>query len=216
MTSLVPALTAAAVVSATLHIRAEYRGPRWRVYVFKPLTTALILAIACLPAAGVAPRYQWAVVAGLVLSLAGDVFLMLPRDRFVAGLAAFLAAHLTYIIAFTEGVPFGTAPLALFALAATAAAILRVLWPGLGRLKAPVVAYVAVIVVMTWTAAGRAFAIGTSAALYAAAGALLFLASDALLALNRFGHAFRAGRALSLSTYFAGQWLIALSVALGP
>ncbi|MBS1215185.1 MAG: YhhN family, partial [Proteobacteria bacterium] len=43
----------------------------------------------------------------------------------------------------------------------------------------------------------------------------LFLASDAILALNRFGKPFRAGRALNLATYFAGQWLIALSVALG-
>ncbi|MCX7893334.1 MAG: lysoplasmalogenase [Burkholderiales bacterium] len=216
MSPLVFALTAAALVSASLHIPAEYRGPRWRVYVFKPLTTALILAIACLPAGEVAPRYQWAIVTGLALSLAGDVFLMLPRDRFVAGLAAFLAAHIAYIVAFAGGVPFGTAPLALVALAAVAAVILRILWPGLGRLKAPVVAYVAVIVVMTWIAAARALAVGTGAALHAAAGALLFLASDALLALNRFGHAFRAGRALSLSTYFAGQWLIALSVALGP
>ncbi|MCU0896115.1 MAG: lysoplasmalogenase [Burkholderiales bacterium] len=216
MTPAVLALSAAALVSAALHIPAEYGGPRWRVYVFKPLTTTLILAIACLPAAGVEPRYQWAIVVGLLFSLAGDVFLMLPHDRFIAGLVAFLLAHVAYIVAFTTGAPLGTSPWLLVPVALVAAAILRVLWPGLGRLKLPVTVYVIVIVVMTWTAAARAVALPSTAAMLAAAGAVLFLASDAILALNRFGKPFRAGRALNLATYFAGQWLIALSVALGP
>jgi uncharacterized membrane protein YhhN len=68
---------------------------------------------------------------------------------------------------------------------------------------------------MTWTAAARAVALPSTATALAATGAALFLASDAILALNRFGTPFRAGRALNLATYFAGQWLIALSVALG-
>ena len=33
-------VTAITLVSLTFHLRAEYRGPRWQVYVFKPLTTA--------------------------------------------------------------------------------------------------------------------------------------------------------------------------------
>lgn len=214
MTPTVLVLSIAVLVSAAIHIPAEYGGPRWRVYLFKPLATTLILAIACLPAAGVEPRYQWAIVVGLLLSLAGDVFLMLPRDRFVAGLIAFLLAHVAYIVAFTTGAPFGSAPWLLVPIALLAAGILRVLWPGLGRLKVPVTIYVIVIVLMTWTAAARAVALPTTATLLAAAGAVLFLASDAILALNRFGKPFRAGRALNLATYFTGQWLIALSVAL--
>jgi len=216
MTPAVLALSVAALVSAALHIPAEYGGPRWRVYVFKPLTTTLILAIACLPAAGVEARYQWAIVVGLLFSLAGDVFLMLPHDRFIAGLVAFLLAHVAYIVAFTTGAPLGTTPWLLLPVAVVAAVILRVLWPGLGRLKLPVTVYVIVIVVMTWTAAARAVVLPSTATTIAAAGAVLFLASDAILALNRFGKPFRAGRALNLATYFAGQWLIALSVALGP
>ena len=212
----VTALSVLAFVSAMLHIPAEYGGSRWRVYVFKPLTTTLILAIACLPVAAVEPRYQWAIVVGLVFSLAGDVFLMLPGDRFIAGLVAFLLAHVVYIVAFTTGAPLGTASWLLVPIAVIAVVILRVLWPGLGRLKAPVTIYVAVIVVMTWTALARAWVLPSTATFLAAVGAALFLASDAILALNRFGKPFRAGRALNLATYFAGQWLIALSVALGP
>jgi uncharacterized membrane protein YhhN len=216
MNPVVLALSIAALVSAALHIPAEYGGPRWRVYVFKPLTTTLILAIACLPAVGVESLYQWAIVVGLVFSLAGDVFLMLPHDRFIAGLIAFLLAHIAYIVAFTSGAPLGTAPWILVPIALIAAVILRVLWPGLGRLKVPVTVYVIVIVVMTWAAAARTVVLPSTATVLAAVGAVLFLASDAILALNRFGKPFRAGRALNLASYFAGQWLIALSVALGP
>jgi uncharacterized membrane protein YhhN len=216
MSPAVLVLSILALVSAGLHIPAEYGGQRWRVYVFKPLTTTLILATACLAAVGVEPRYQWAIVIGLAFSLAGDVFLMLPGDRFIAGLVAFLLAHIAYIVAFTTGAPLGTAPWLLLPVALVAAVVLRVLWPGLGRLKAPVTIYVVVIVVMTWTALARALALPSTATLVAAVGAVLFLASDAILALNRFGKPFRAGRALNLATYFAGQWLIALSVALGP
>lgn len=216
MSPAVLVLSVLALVSAGLHIPAEYGGPRWRVYAFKPLTTTLILAIAGLAAVGVEPRYQWAIVIGLVFSLAGDVFLMLPGDRFIAGLVAFLLAHIAYIVAFTTGAPLGTAPWLLLPVALVAAVVLRLLWPGLGRLKAPVTIYVVVIVVMTWTASARASVLPSAATLLAAVGAVLFLASDAILALNRFGKPFRAGRALNLATYFAGQWLIALSVALGP
>ena len=35
--------------------------------------------------------------------MAGDIFLMLPNDRFVAGLASFLVGHLAYVVAFTHG-----------------------------------------------------------------------------------------------------------------
>ena len=37
-------------------------------------------------------------MAALVLSLAGDVFLMLPQDLFVFGLASFLLGHIAYIV----------------------------------------------------------------------------------------------------------------------
>lgn len=55
-------------------------------YVSKPLATALLFIIVVQTANPVSKRYQWAIAAGLVLSLCGDIFLMLPQDLFVAGL----------------------------------------------------------------------------------------------------------------------------------
>jgi len=70
-------LTAAVVVIAAIAIAGEYRPTRTLVYVFKPLTTILIIALAVLAGQAEA-AYQRLIVLGLVLSLAGDVFLMLP------------------------------------------------------------------------------------------------------------------------------------------
>jgi iron(III) transport system permease protein len=91
----------AVAISAFIHIRAEYRGPRRNVYIFKPLTTSLIILTALLLPDAVPAPYKWLIIAGLLFSLGGDVFLMLPQDRFVFGLVSFLIAHLFYIAAFT-------------------------------------------------------------------------------------------------------------------
>lgn len=204
--------TVLAGTTAALHIRAEYRGPRWQVYLCKPLTTTLLLALALI-APGPDARYQSAVAAGLALSLCGDVFLMLPGDRFVAGLASFLLAHVAYLVAFTTGVPLGTAPGLLIPFALAGAAVFGLVWPRLGGLRGPVLLYVAVIAVMAGQAAARAWTLRTTPALLAAAGAALFVASDALLALNRFRTPLLSAQALVMGTYVAAQWLIALSVA---
>jgi uncharacterized membrane protein YhhN len=176
----------------------------------------LLLALALAAGRGAGPRYLAAVAAGLVLSLAGDVFLMLPRDRFVAGLASFLAAHLAYVVAFTTGVSPDSAPLLLAPAALPGAAVLAVLWPRLGRLRPAVTAYVAVITLMAWQAGTRAWALRSPAAVMAALGAACFVASDAMLALDRFRAPFRSARGLVTGTYVAAQWLIASSVGAAP
>ena len=70
---------AAAALSAGLHLRAESRGPRWQVYLFKPFTTSILLVLAALATTAHGARYQLAIVFGLACSLIGDVVLMLPR-----------------------------------------------------------------------------------------------------------------------------------------
>ena len=206
------AFLAAAALSVALQLRAEYRGPRWQVYLCKPSTTALLLLLAVLSTTAHGARYQQAVVIGLACSLAGDVLLMLPRDRFVAGLASFLLAHVAYIVAFSAGVPIGTAPALLVPLAAMAALLLWLLWPGLGKLRLPVVLYSATILLMVWQAWGWHWAFDTSGSRLAALGAALFMASDAVLALNRFRRPFPGAQAVIMLTYVAAQALIALSV----
>lgn len=209
-------LTMAIAASAVLTVGAELRGARRRVYVLKPLTTVLTGVLAMAAPNPVSAPYQALVCAGLLFSLAGDVFLMLPRDRFVAGLASFLFAHGFYIAAFAPRPPTLRAPGVLLVLLVCGSILLRALWTRLGGLRAPVVLYAAALLAMAWQAAERWMALGTTAALLAATGAGLFVASDSALAWERFAARHRWGPVLVLGTYFAAQWLIALSVAARP
>lgn len=204
-------LTLAAALSGISHIRAEFTGTRRQVYLLKPLTTILILAVAfALPASN--PVYRGLVVAGLIFSLAGDIFLMLPRDLFLPGMISFFVAHLLYIAAFTHVTGWASASLALALPALFGVAVGWLLWPKLGALRLPVLAYIAAILVMAWQAVGRWQTLATPAAASAALGALLFVASDTALAWDRFRRQFHLAPAVVLATYYTAQLLIAWSV----
>jgi uncharacterized membrane protein YhhN len=197
---------------------AEFRGNRRLVYLVKPASTLLVIAVALLtlltPEADL-PFTLW-VVAGLILSLGGDVALMLRTDRaFLVGLVLFLLAHIVYAIGFTLPNGFHPQDLAWAAvLLAVAAAVYVYLRPGLGRMQIPVIFYIVVICTMVNRAISTFYGTAFTAtqAWLLTLGATLFWLSDLVLAVNRFRHPFEANR-LSLFLYFGGQLLIALSPA---
>src|SRR5207248_2291958 len=82
--------------------------------------------------------------------------------------------------------------------------IYRALRTSRPKLVAPVLAYVAVFVVMVASAGG-------SGSLVALAGALLFFYSDAILAWNRFVKPIPLGRIVNIVPYHAGEALLVLS-----
>jgi len=198
--------------SALLHIRAEYKGPRVYVYVFKPLTMVFIILLALQGARPDASLYKYAILAGLGFSLVGDIFLMLPLKRVIAGLVSFLVAHLCYIVAFSAGIHLSVSGFLLALFLLYVIIMFAVLFPHLGKMKLPVLVYELVIVMMAWRAVERWVQIGDAGALLALAGALLFVISDSVWAINRFVRRYKSAQALILSSYFCAQWLIALSV----
>ncbi len=154
MATWIALLSPAILVAALLTIGAEYRGPRRMVYVCKPLTTTLILILA-LATGGEDRAYTALIAVGLACSLAGDIFLMLPQDRFIPGLVSFLLAHLAYVAAFVLAAdrPWsGTSVLPLIPLLAYGFAVVAILRPHLGTLMVPVLAYMIVILLMAWRA----------------------------------------------------------------
>ena len=198
--------------SAGVTIWADYRGPRLVVYCFKPLATGLILVLALRPSTPRLPAYQYAVVAGLVCSLIGDVILMLPKRKLLPGLVSFLAAHVSYIVAFSFGARLSDCPLLLLPFLVFLVVVSVILLPHLGRMKVPVVGYELVILLMAWRALERWLQMESVPAFAGFLGAILFLFSDTLHAIREFVRKFRIAQALILSTYFCAQWLIALSV----
>jgi uncharacterized membrane protein YhhN len=209
------ALSALALASGALHVASEYRGSAAR-FLWKPLTTSAILAIALVAPQPVSPAYRALVAAGLACSLAGDVFLMLPRDRFLPGLASFFVAHLCYIGAFAGTSGLHVSPAALTPFLAFGGGVYALLFPHLGRMRVPATLYVIAILAMGWLAAEQWLAQRTASSAAALAGAALFAVSDSALALDRFRRPFAAARAVVLGTYYPAQWLIALSVGALP
>ena len=205
-------LTLMVLGSAIMHICAEYFGPHYHIYLFKPLTMVFILLIAVSKARNAPVFYAYAIIGGLLCSMAGDIFLMLPSDQFIPGLVSFLVAHLFYIWAFTHGRRFRFPVWSLLPFAVYGILIFIVLSPALKAMKLPVLAYIVVILVMGWQAWERWDDTGQRLTLLAFIGAVLFIISDSVLAINRFRQPFEMARALTLSTYFAAQWMIAFSI----
>jgi uncharacterized membrane protein YhhN len=204
---------AAAIVGAALG------GPwLWLHYAGKPLATLWILWLAASAQPVVSVRYRRAVLAGMSLSLVGDVCLMLPGDHFVAGLIAFLLAHVCYIVAFAPGSSAKARVGGLTLIAAVALLNLAGLLPRIDAdLKVPVFAYVAVLASMAGVALARAWTPALSDAMprsvrFAAAGAVCFVVSDSLLAWDRFAGNIPMPALLVLGTYYVAQWWIAKSV----
>ena len=208
---LIAVLSVFTFVSALLTILAIYQGRRLTLYLFKPLTIVFVILIALQAKYPTSAFYRQAIIAGLLFSLVGDIFLMLPQDRFIPGLVSFLAAHVFYIAAFLNESGRKLSGLDLIPFLIYVVLMLRVLWSHLGKLRAPVLLYMVAILVMGWAAASRWLMTGQQGSLLAFVGAILFIASDSVLAVEKFKGRFRSAQLLILSTYFAAQWLIALS-----
>ncbi|KFN47865.1 hypothetical protein N790_07280 [Arenimonas malthae CC-JY-1] len=191
----------------------------WLHYACKPLATLMVLAWVLRASPAVSVRYQRAIALGVVFSLAGDVLLMLPQGLFLGGLVAFLLAHLCFIVALWPGGGARANALAVSAYAVLAAVNVGLLWPHVpGAMRGPVLAYVAVLVLMAALAAARAGSLRSDGALagpsrLAAVGGALFVLSDSLLAWNHFRGGLPLALLWVLATYYASLWCIARSVA---
>lgn len=158
------------------------------------------------------------ILVGLVFGAVGDIFLLGKSSRaFLAGLVAFLIGHLCYVVGIaclvSPGDWLGGA--GAFALLPAAAGVgtVALLWPRLGAMKGPVIAYLFAIVAMVVGAIAvwRMGALPAPARDYLGWGALLFFVSDISVARNRFVGDSIANKAWGLPAYFAGQLLIAWS-----
>jgi len=157
-------------------------------------------------------RYARWIFAGLGLSLLGDLLLEVGPGFFLPGLGAFLLAHLGYTAAYlhVSRAPRPARALPFLVLAVAASGLLH---PWLGAMAVPVTLYVAVICAMAWRAAallGDAHA-SRDRQWAAFAGALLFAASDGVLAIKLFVRPLPGGGFVVMVLYWAAQLSIALS-----
>ncbi|MFC6548529.1 lysoplasmalogenase [Cohnella cellulosilytica] len=178
---------------------------------FKVLPMALIIAYAYRLSSGSRKRYHWLVLAGLIFCAIGDGTLR----WFVVGLSAFLVGHLFYLSAFLGRWRFSklrlaaALPIAVFACIMGSRLVQALNADGQSGLIVPVIAYVAVISTMGWSA----IMTGSRTAI---AGSLLFMASDSILSWNMFVADIPYSGPLIMLTYYSAQFLIAGSLREKP
>ncbi len=187
---------------ATLHLFAIITAPDtigvWTKPLLMPALAVAIVRLAPKPWG----RSTWLLLAGVLFSWGGDVLLGVS---FVLGLASFLVAHLAYIAVFLRVFHgkvawWGAAYVVIFVALAT------LLWPHLGGLHVPVVAYGAVLSAMAWVA--------TRGPALLRIGGALFLTSDAVLAVRLFhpDGQFEFSSLIIMATYLAAQGCISFAV----
>ena len=203
-----------AVLAAIIYLYARRLPVTWRRSAAKTIPLAALAWLSFIEGG------PWLLTAALALSALGDLALAQEGDDrfFLAGLGAFLAAHIAYVALFATG-NAGPAILvaepwrlaAALAVCAFGVVMLTRLWPALDTaMRLPVLAYMLAIVAM-------GIAAFTTQSLAVMAGAVLFLASDAILATERFLLAPDAaqrtitGPAIWI-TYIAAQIAITLGV----
>jgi len=201
-------------IVAALDWLAVYKKWQTVEYICKPATMVLLFAWMAYTSRFSQPQLLWFGL-GVLFSLAGDVFLMLSERWFIAGLVAFLLAHVAYIIGFNLPLPnislAWTLSVAII-LGLSAARILRRIVAGLAdkglhKLIRPVIVYGMVITLMLLSALLTLFRPEwqTLTAVLVSLGALLFFISDIILAWNRFVTPIKHGRVMNMAAYHLGQ-----------
>jgi alkenylglycerophosphocholine/alkenylglycerophosphoethanolamine hydrolase len=152
---------------------------------------------------------------GILLSLAGDALLISSLNRFfLAGLAAFLLAHLAYMIGFNIPIPEISAwgfVLAVIIGLGGMRIIRRIIAPlaatGQGHLRIPILVYNIAVSLMLLSAMIKLSdpAWNTNAAVLVSVGAFLFYISDIILAWNKFVSPIQHGRIYNIAIYHLGQ-----------
>ncbi len=196
--------------SASLAVWGKY-SKRLIHYIFKPLTMILIILLAIFAGSGVSTPYQFLILSALIISLMGDIFIMLQRKNPIIGLVAFLIAHIFYISAFLHGIE-SFYSLILIPIFVYAAMFFIYLNKGLNKLRIPVLFYTIVISLMGFMAVNRYLNLLNEKSLLAFIGAVFFLISESAWAINRFKKPFASAEIIILGTYFSAQTLLALSV----
>ncbi|WP_068985942.1 lysoplasmalogenase [Lysinibacillus xylanilyticus] len=174
--------------------------------VFKVIPMLLIIILAATQKNLGIKKYQLLIIIGLVFCMVGDYTL----QWFLIGLTSFLIGHIFYIFAFSSTnerqVPTWAKIVLLVYGASMAVWIVGTVFSsGDVVLGFAVIAYISVILTMGWTAI-------KTGSTFATIGALLFIASDSYLAVDKFVMPLPFSHEFIMLTYYSAQILIALSI----
>jgi uncharacterized membrane protein YhhN len=201
-------------------IALENMGVAWISIAVKSLILPLLIWLYLRFIGGKGNRFHSLIIIALVFSWIGDVTLQLTQFHesfFLVGLGIYLITQLIYLVAFIitpgKNVLFFRKIYLLVPVALYGWGILFLLSEGLGDMKGPVTIYTVVILSMLLAAANRETKVNRQSFLLVLAGAILFVLSDSLIAINKFTQPFELARIASMSSYITAQYLIATGCA---
>ena len=201
-----------------LLVLAELAGTtlniQWVHYTVKPLLMPALLLL--LTQSSINAPGKKMIGAGLVFSWFGDVFLLFEGSDplyFICGLASFLLTHICYIVYFLSRrgktvSGLSKNPIIILLVIAYGAGLFIFLFPHLASLKIPVLIYAVVICTMLLCSVNIYPKVNAPSNKLYLAGALLFVLSDSLLAINKFYHPVWFGHTLIMLTYCLAQYAI--------
>jgi uncharacterized membrane protein YhhN len=183
-------------------------------YVAKPLLIPALLVLLFFTKSSVPGKYL--LLTGLFFSWMGDVFLLFENRNelfFIVGLASFLTTHFFYIIYFLRIRSSNTSllkkrPVLIVLVLLYGITLVWMLYPHLGDLKIPVIAYATVICTMLLCSLHIFLKVERKTAVYFLIGAAAFVISDSLLAIDKFYQPFAYAGVFIMLTYCAAQYFI--------
>jgi uncharacterized membrane protein YhhN len=165
------------------------------------------------------------ILSALLFSWAGDVVLELQNlpglfkqneILFMTGLVCFLITHVLYFTTFslTPGRNYAYRRFFRYILPVIiyGSGLLVYMFEDLGEMRFPVIVYTIVLLAMLASAINRFKKVSQASYYLVLIGAVLFVLSDSLLAVNKFSHPLPSSSALIMSTYITGQYLIVFGI----
>ncbi len=207
-------ITLAFIVLALMDITGILTGSESLHFIAKPLLVPALLLLIYVTQNGV--KGKTLLMTGLFFSWTGDILLMFESKHalfFIFGLVCFLVTHIFYISYFLK-IKSGNVsllkkyPVLILLVVGYGVSLVWLLYPHLGDLKLPVMAYATIICTMLLCSLHVFLKVNKSAAVYYLAGAGFFVLSDSLLAINKFYQPFAYAGAFIMITYCAAQYFI--------
>lgn len=185
-------------------------------YISKPAIVVSLLVFFWMYSISLHSKLRRLIALALMFSLAGDILLMFVAKSqmyFLIGLVSFLIAHLMYIIAFAQQQNKALKPYRLIlVLLVYACGLFYFLKDGLHDMLIPVIIYMVIILSMATMAFLRQNMISKTSYLLVLSGAILFMISDSILALNKFYQPLAYANVSIMFTYALAQFLIVLGI----
>ena len=181
-------------------------------YIAKPAILISLIIYFWKQSAHIEKKMKTLIFLALIFSLLGDVLLMFvsaSANYFIGGLLAFLTAHIFYVLVFLKDRnPSKKGFLFILLMSLFGALLFYILKDSLGDMLLPVMVYMLVILTMATSAFLRQGQVNKSSYLFVFVGAILFMVSDSILALNKFYQPLPFSNFSIMFTYAFAQLLI--------